>query len=67
EVANTEWANTEISTANMHLRQLLQALRQQANEQPVLDTRRFLDTRYLQSVLQALKQVQTIPIFSPRS
>ncbi len=60
------WANTEISAANMHLRQLLQALRRQTNEQMSLDTRQFLDTRYLQSTLQALKQIQTIPIFSMR-
>ncbi len=58
--------NTEISLANMHLRQLLQTLRQQADISSSQPLGLGLDKRYFQSVLQALKQVETIPIFSLR-
>ncbi|MGC1309083.1 MAG: glycosyltransferase [Phormidesmis sp.] len=58
-------ANTEISLANMHLRHRVQTLRQQTKTFSRL-TSESLNQCYLQGVLQALKQVQSIPLFSLR-
>lgn len=59
------WMDTEVSLANMHLRQLLQTLRQQADNREKSSVS-LADRRYLQRVLQALKQVEAIPLFSLR-
>lgn len=53
---------TEISIANMHLRQRLQTIRR--SSQSILDSRGLIDTN-LATILEALQQVQTIPLFSP--
>ncbi len=63
DFSTSAWMNTEVSLANMHLRQLLQTLRHQADVHQSTDSSNM---RYLRCVLQALKQVEAIPIFALR-
>jgi hypothetical protein len=53
-------ATTEISLANMHLRQRLQSLRQHS----LVPARAFTIGENLSPILEALQQIQAIPLFS---